>query len=550
MQAPKKTTTIRDALRATAGVAVQTPTTVSMDKDALAEGRKPLPSRLQDLAVLRKKATEMYGLPPTAALEAIDASFRFAPLESDREFNYLHVEPLLEHVSELLDRCQSYRAKRDECQIAAWKLSVEFRQFLQLDRIADQQRETGADTLAYERAVFESAAEQSLEENHRNAEAQLKALVNDLVGSGLNRRMAARELAAWLSAYPLKDADLRGDDAAYTFDGARKTKPEHLFDAARREADEDAWEQIYMLLFERYSAMAESEAARLRKESRELEVKASLGAISFRRAREQAARDAVWERIDQAVDPRSTLHYQTLVESCERDFAADFREALAALNAAAQGLKEVYDYAQPLPREGTAGYFDAVVAWLRQARNRIAQFAQMEQSYVLALSLKQLTKAQFETGRGVSEWTFDLPEEMFRGQAYVRLRGLSMSVLGPSPEPVEGGQKAGRKTEMPKVEGFWSARVSLPPKAARRNSSGATRELDQSFLPLCYLGCITVRDAARAPEIAAARAWHNASPIGKQWKLTLSRQSTDGTPVEALEDVQLYLHLAVRGESR
>ena len=232
-------------------------------------------------------------------------------------------------------------------------------------------------------------------------------------------------------------------------------------------------------------------------------------------------------------------------------FLAIFAKAIACLNTAAQGLKEVYDYAPALPGEGTAGYFDEVVAWVRQARNRVAQFAQLDQSYMLALSLKDLTKAQWEAGRGASEWMFDGAAEVFNGQAYVRLRGLSVSVVGTSPETSEPGQKAGRKTEPPpKAEGFWTARVSLPPKAALRNLSGATREFNQSLLPVCYLGSITERDSARQPEIAGVRVLHNASPIGKQWKLALSRKSTDGTPIETLEDVQLYLHLAVRGESR
>ncbi len=550
MQSPKKTTTIRDALRATAGLAVETPTAVSIDKEAVAEGRKQLPSRRQDLAALRTKATALYGAPATSALPSIDASFKFAPAESDHEFYYLHVEPLLEHAATLLDRCECYKAKRDELQAAEWKIGLEFQQFLQLDQIADQERETGLDTLAYERAVLGSAAEQSLEENHRNAEAQLKTLVNDLVASGLNRRMAARELAAWLSAYPLKDADLRGDDAAYTFDGTRKTKPEHLYDAAHREADQDAWEQIYTLLFQRYSAMAECEAARLRRASLDLQVKASLADIAFCRARDQAGRDVVWEKIYQSLSPDGMFNYRARMAPFERDFSSDFREALACLNAAAKGLKEIYDYAPSLPQEGTAGYFDEVVAWVRNARNRLKQFSQLDQNYVLALSLKDLTKAQWEVGRGASEWTFEIPDETFNGQSCVRLRGLSVSVVGPNPEVSEPAQRTSRKAEVPKAEGFWSAKVSLPPKAGLRNFAGVTRELDQSSLPVCYLGRITDRDSARQPEIAGARAMHNASPIGKQWKLALSRKSTDGTLTEALEDVQLYLHLVVRGESR
>jgi hypothetical protein len=137
LQSPKKTTTIRDALRATAGLAVETPTAVSIDKEAGAEGRKQLPSRRPDLAALRTKATALYGAPAAAALPSIDASFKFGPTESDREFYYLHVEPLLEHASALLDRCQSYRAKWDEIRTAHWKIGLEFEQFLQLDQIAD-----------------------------------------------------------------------------------------------------------------------------------------------------------------------------------------------------------------------------------------------------------------------------------------------------------------------------------------------------------------------------------------------------------------------------
>jgi len=63
LPAPKETTTIKDALSGTAGLAVETPTSVSVDKEAVAEGRKQLPSKLQDLAGLRTKATEIYGGP-------------------------------------------------------------------------------------------------------------------------------------------------------------------------------------------------------------------------------------------------------------------------------------------------------------------------------------------------------------------------------------------------------------------------------------------------------------------------------------------------------
>jgi len=557
MQGPKKTTNIKDALRAKAGLNVEEPTPVSIDKNAVAEGGKPLPSRRSDVAALRARATALYGLQSAdaAASPAIDAAFKFSAAESDREFNYLHVEPLLEHASTLLDRCLSHRARRDQLQIEKWKLQLEMDRFFRLDQVGERERAAGEDTVRYERVVLDAAAEQSLEENHRHAGEQLKDLTNDLVASGLNRRMAARELSAWMSAWPLKDAELRGDDANYTFDGARKTKPEHLFEAARQEADQDGWEQIYCLMSRRYSVAAESEAARLRRESLDLQAKWALAAIAFRRERAQADRDTMWEKVHEVQSPNSLLNYNERIAPVERDFSVDFREALASLAAARRGLKELYDYAPPFPQEGAPGYFDDVVIWVRSAQNRMAQFSRLEQNYVLALSLKELTKSQWEAGRMASEWTFDLPDEILFGQANVRLRGLGISVIGPLPEPPPEAQKPGQKQPAPKAdvqkaEGSWAARVSLPPTGLMRTVSGAARELDQQSLPVCFLGRVTDRDAVGQPEVAGAQVFHNASPIGKQWKLVLSPKSTDGMETAKLQDVQISLHLVVRGVSR
>lgn len=45
MQSPKKTTTVKDTLRTRSGLPIEAPTPVSIQKDAVDEGRKPLPSR-------------------------------------------------------------------------------------------------------------------------------------------------------------------------------------------------------------------------------------------------------------------------------------------------------------------------------------------------------------------------------------------------------------------------------------------------------------------------------------------------------------------------
>jgi hypothetical protein len=88
--------------------------------------------------------------------------------------------------------------------------------------------------------------------------------------------------------------------------------------------------------------------------------------------------------------------------------------------------------------------------------------------------------------------------------------------------------------------------VSLPPAAAVRHLAGPAGELDQKSVPACYLGRVADRDSLREPEIAGTGVAHNASPIGKQWKVTLAPKSTDGILTANLQDVQLFLHVAVR----
>jgi hypothetical protein len=554
VQSPKKTTPERDGLRAKAELAVEPHPRITIDQRAVDEGRKPLGSQRTDVAALRAKASELYGIPAggLAPILTIESLFQFSPLESDRELNYLQVESLLDDADGLLERCSVARSQRDQLQMEKWKLQLELERFLRLDGVQERERQAGLDTLPYERTALDSGAESSLESNHKSAEAELRELTDELVASGFNKRMAARELSAWLSAYPLKDSDLRGDDANYTFDGVSKTKPNHLFEAARLEADEAAWEQIAGLMARRFAAMGASEAGRLRKESLDLHAKWALAQIGFRTERAQAERDAFLERVYQTQSPGGLLNHSERIAPIERHFSVDFREALARLIAARRGLKELYGYDLPFPQEGTPGYFDEVEVWVRTARSRIEHFSQTGQSYVLAVSLRELAKSQWEAGRSSSQWTFEVPEDLFRDQVHVRLRGLGLAVVG-EPQAVESvpqKSKAGQKGDAtpPKPQGFWSASLSVPPTGTVRQESGAINELDQKSLPVCYLGRVADRDSSREPEIAGINAQHNASPIGKPWKLTLSPKSTDGTATADLHDVQLYLHVAVRSQ--
>jgi hypothetical protein len=80
-----------------------------------------------------------------------------------------------------------------------------------------------------------------------------------------------------------------------------------------------------------------------------------------------------------------------------------------------------------------------------------------------------------------------------------------------------------------------------------RYLSGETREVDQSSLPICFLGQIADLNNPQPAQCLGAEALRNASPIGKQWKLKLAPVSTAGIETSQLDDVQIFLHVAVRG---
>jgi len=94
MQWQKKTAPVREGLRAKAGSAVERQTPVPAGQRAVDEGRKPLTSRRKDLAALRAKVAELYGVPAAGltAIPAIESQFQFSQLASDAGFNYLHVD--------------------------------------------------------------------------------------------------------------------------------------------------------------------------------------------------------------------------------------------------------------------------------------------------------------------------------------------------------------------------------------------------------------------------------------------------------------------------
>ncbi len=450
-----------------------------------------------------------------------------------------------------MQHCRTTQADRDRLLAAKWQLQLEIDRFLKLEKADAQERQAGSETMPYERAILAAGADASFETLQADSAKRLQTLLNDLLAAGFNKRMAARELAAWISGYPLKDNDLRGDDADYRFNGISRSKPEHLFDAARMQADEEAWETANDLMARIAAATAESQAARFRKEVLELEAKWASAHIALSRQKAQIDHDSMWEKIHQAVTPGGILDYKGQIGRVDAEYLGSLREAASCLISSQRRLETVYGYPAKLPQPGTPGYFAQLTAWTAGAKARMARFHQLDQTYTMVLSLKDVAKSQWDSGKSSGEWSFELPAERFPGQSHVRLVGLGLAAVGATAPDLASLPQKSKTAALapppvpPKPAGFWNARVAIPAAATVIDLTGKSTDLDQKLLPEIHLGRVADRDA-REPEVAGAAALRDASPIGKSWKITISPQSTDGTATASLADVQLYLQLAVR----
>ena len=107
MQSAKKTIPVREALRTNAKSTIERQPAIVVDQHAIDKGRQSVAPRRKNVAALRAKVLELYGVPAAglAPIPAIESGFQFTPQEFDADFNYLHVESLLIEATMLLQEC-------------------------------------------------------------------------------------------------------------------------------------------------------------------------------------------------------------------------------------------------------------------------------------------------------------------------------------------------------------------------------------------------------------------------------------------------------------
>jgi hypothetical protein len=228
--------------------------------------------------------------------------------------------------------------------------------------------------------------------------------------------------------------------------------------------------------------------------------------------------------------------------------------------AAADGLTKLFGFQVPLPDvvismqnripipdDPGRRFVDECVEWTRNAIDFLVRFRQLDQNYVLPLSLRvlaQIPHGQQLPANGVPV-SFTVPESLFQDVAgliddrNVRLRGLSSFVI-----------------ETGDVSGLWEVTLRVPLQAfCRLHPSNvppggpAINQLDQSDVPPCRIATVERRTSQRDPAIVGAAALFNVSPLASgsaQWTAVIRPVPGSGADPNKLADVFVLLHVAVR----
>src|ERR1051325_11851731 len=257
--------------------------------------------------------------------------------------------------------------------------------------------------------------------------------------------------------------------------------------------------------------------------------------IEFRKRRTQIAREANSIKLLAFTSPGGALNFSEQMASLREIYQADFQNAVRAIAAVRPGLKLVYNYDMLDP--GTR--LDSAIVAVRNASVWLGVLVSKEQTYVITMSLKELVGDQWSAGFGAGslsgQWSFAIPPERFPGQAFIRLRGLALTVDTAHSLPL------------------WRARVRPPARGLFKYGPGAAQAQDQETQELA-VGRVYPRSSIHSPETVGTTTFANLNPVSDigvalgpgpgSWMVAVEPASNVGHSY--ITDVILHLVVATR----
>jgi hypothetical protein len=469
----------------------------------------------------------------------IDSDFHYSLQAAEEDFNYLHVETLLNQIADILDRCVQERAAWEDSATRAAVLALEMEEFFKTDEIHKDEIDKGIYTLAYRMGLPEiEAIRQQISELEISQHRLEATRRSEFEGNAFAERMDAAQVLAILP--------YAGNHTQFSWNGIMKKPGDHALSAAARQARADFEERDNSLSAQIADVEGQRAAARARLESATAKNKWDEADIQFKRRRTQVARSVAEMKVKLSCVRDGALNYAQRRDDSQIRFRRDFDDAISRYRPLARGLSAIYGYSMEDPgndsvRVGQAtpneveenpflGRLDLFIYWLRSAMTWMIRFQGREQSYSRVISVRVHCGSDDGWAKGASgngRWTVEVSEALFPHQCHVRLR--SVSVFGVAA----------------RSQALWSCTLKLPGQALIRHLDGAAHTVDQTHLPTIFFGRVTSRDSIRPPEVGNASVVHNASPLGT-WEVQLTANEADNSLPSAIDDLHLDLEVAVR----
>lgn len=229
------------------------------------------------------------------------------------------------------------------------------------------------------------------------------------------------------------------------------------------------------------------------------------------------------------------LFFDDRIETLTASWQDDVGEVAARFTAIKDGLLLLYGYGpgaafiSDVPPDPGPNSLSATLKWVRDAINFLIAFNEVEQNYVLPISVRaSCSNSEWQECLAGRPCSFNIPLTLFGNESHVRLRGLSAYVVQESPITM------------------WNALIT-PPKQSFIRHLGVPDNpvrLNQADLASCRLGRIQRRDAVRDADIVGLQSLYNASPAG-DWTVEVNPFASPPAAASAVEDFHIDLHLAV-----
>lgn len=471
-------------------------------------------------------------------------AFMLPPLVDPKAFRYWHVEDLIETAIACLERFSTLRSDWRDKLSKSFYVESEVIQYLANERTYAAEVASGLyETPAVEATQQAASAEKELA-GAEAAEAVAKDIYDVVYSSSeMTRQKEFSSTLSWLGALPTYSADDKGTMKSYKINdssGHREgTKPGFATDASEAIAafQMRVGDRSSKLDYVRQQGATASARENLvgAKKRRDWEVANQ----TFRRQRTDAARQAAEQKLAAYTMPGGALNYREQMAGIALRMSREAAEALDRISVAADGLRLIYGRDEALPADVAVAIetracshlaIDVATVWVRDAQAWLARFKQLDQSFVLPLSLRStLGEERWTQGKALGVWTFELVgSQMPERAANVRLRGLRGHVYGCSRDA-----------------GYWRAEVRLPTQSSTRHLSNQRVPLDQSLLPPIYLPRTGSRGDGAEVEFVGISAAFNASPYGT-WTVHVEPLSSQRQSLAVVEDIEIDLAITLR----